>query len=170
MEEKKISVGNEVLRFAIAGVVCAIADFLVTTLFLSLFKFVNNEILLGVISTTAGFIVGVVLNYILSTFWVFKGVENKKETKSAWFIVKFVILSAIALALSYGTYELCHSAFKAWWNLNIYNQGLAQILKFQFWGDAEFWLFALAFVLKTLVGLVWNYFTRKFILYKNKNK
>ena len=169
MEENKISVGNEVIRFAVAGIVCAIADFLVTALFLSICKSMP-DLWKGIISTSMGFIVGVILNYILSTFWVFKGVENKKETKSVWFIVKFVILSAIAMGLSYGTYEICHTCFLSWWNLNIYNQGLGEILKFQFWGDPEFWLFALSFVLKTLIGLIWNYFTRKFILYKNKNK
>ena len=134
MEEKKISVGNEVIRFAISGLVCAIFDFLVSELFLTLLAS-SNDIIKGIISTTAGFIVGVIMNYILSTFWVFKGVENKKETKSIWFIIKFVILSAIALALSYGTYELCHTCFLSWWNLNIYNQGIGEILTFSFWGN-----------------------------------
>lgn len=169
MEDKKISLSSEVIRFIITGLICAVADYLVTVICLSIFKNLN-DIAKGVISTSAGFIVGVILNYILSTYWVFKGVDNKEKTKSVGFITVFVILSAVAFGLSYGTYELCHIIFLNAWNLNIYNQSIGEILKFSFWGNLEFWLFALAFVLKTLVGLIWNYFTRKYILYKNKNK
>lgn len=168
MENKKISLGHEVIRFLITGVACALTDFLVCELFLTICKSMN-DIWKGIISTSAGFIVGVILNYILSTYWVFKGVKDEKAVKTPIFIVKFVILSAVAFGLSYGTYELCHTLFLAWWNLNIYNQGIKEILTFNFWTNSEFWLFFLAFCLKTIVGLIWNYFTRKYILYKNKN-
>ena len=168
-ETQKISRKSEVIRFIITGLVCAIADFLVTELFLFILKDLN-DIAKGVISTLAGFVVGVVLNYILSTFWVFTGVDDTKKTKTTGFIVLFVLLSAVAFGLSYGTYELCHVIFLNAWGLNIYSQSIREILKFTFWGNAEFWLFAFAFVLKTIVGLIWNYFTRKYILYKNKNK
>jgi hypothetical protein len=53
-------------------------------------------------------------------------------------------------------------------SININDADINYILKFTFWGDALFWLFFLAFFLKTLVGLIWNYFTRKYILYKRK--
>ena len=168
-EKQKITRKTEVIRFLICGVACAIADFLVTELFLFILKDLN-DIAKGIIATSAGFIVGVVLNYLLSTFWVFTGVDDTKKTKTVGFIVLFVILSAVAFGLSYGTYELCHFIFLKAWNQNIYNQSISEIFKFTFWGNPEFWLFALAFVLKTLVGLIWNYFTRKYILYKNKNK
>jgi hypothetical protein len=52
--------------------------------------------------------------------------------------------------------------------VNITEVQISYVLKFTFWGDLVFWMFAVAFVLKTLVGLVWNYFTRKYILYKRK--
>ena len=168
-EKQQITRKSEVIRFIITGLVCAIADFLVTELFLLIFQNLN-DIAKGIISTFAGFAVGVVLNYILSTFWVFTGVEDTKKTKTAGFIILFIVLSAVAFGLSYGTYELCHVIFLNAWGLNIYNQSIREIFKFTFWGNPEFWLFALAFVLKTIVGLIWNYFTRKYILYKNKNK
>ena len=168
-EKQQITRKSEVIRFIITGLVCAIADFLVTELFLLIFQNLN-DIAKGTISTFAGFAVGVVLNYILSTFWVFTGVEDTKKTKTVGFIILFIVLSAVAFGLSYGTYELCHVIFLNAWGLNIYNQSIREIFKFTFWGNPEFWLFALAFVLKTIVGLIWNYFTRKYILYKNKNK
>ena len=157
----------ELIKFLITGLVCAAADFLTTSLFLKVFAFLPG----AAQSATAlllGFIVGVFLNYILSTYWVFKGKQDSQVTKSTKFILLFVLFSAIAYGLSYGTYELCRFIFNSAWAININDANIQYILQFTFWGDALFWLFALAFVLKTLVGLILNYFTRKFILYKRK--
>lgn len=158
----------ELIKFLITGVICAAADFLTTALFLKIFDGMEIETLKSAISLLAGFIVGVILNYILSTFWVFRGKQDATVTKSAKFIISFVILSAIAYGLSYGTYELCRIIFSSAWSVNINDATISYILTFTFWGDALFWLFVLAFFLKTLVGLIWNYFTRKYILYKRK--
>lgn len=158
----------ELVKFLITGVVCAIADFLTTSLFLKITEGLPNTAQ-SAISLLAGFIVGVILNYILSTFWVFKGKQDRSVTKSARFIILFVIFSAIAYGLSYGTYELCRIVFQNTAHVNINDATIKYILQFTFWGDALFWLYFLAFFLKTLVGLIWNYFTRKYILYRRKD-
>lgn len=158
----------ELIKFLITGVVCAAADFLTTSLFLRICAGLPGPAQ-SAISLLAGFMVGVILNYILSTYWVFRGKQDSKVTKSVKFIVLFIIFSAIAYGLSYGTYELCRIIIWNVGSININDANINYILQFTFWGDALFWLFALAFVLKTLVGLIWNYFTRKFILYKRKN-
>ena len=158
----------ELIKFLITGVVCAIADFLTTSLFLKICAGLPITAQ-SAIALLAGFIVGVTLNYILSTFWVFKGKQDRSVTKSTKFIVLFVVFSAIAYGLSYGTYELCRLIFNNAWAININDAGIDYILKFTFWGDALFWLYFVAFFLKTLVGLIWNYFTRKYILYKRKD-
>ena len=101
---------------------------------------------------------------------MFKGKQDNKVTKSTRFIVFFIILSAIAYGLSYGTYELCRIIFDASTHRNINEIGIDYILTFTFWGNLTFWLYCIAFVLKTLVGLIWNYFTRKYILYKRKEE
>ena len=160
---------KELVRFLITGVVCALADFLTTSLFLMILKGLPG-VWQSAIALLAGFIVGVILNYILSTYWVFRGKQDSKVTKSALFIILFIVFSAIAYGLSYGTYELCRFIFSKTAGVNINDANINYILQFTFWGDALFWLFALAFVLKTLVGLIWNYFTRKYILYKRRNK
>ena len=157
----------ELVKFLITGVVCALADYLTSVLFL---KICNGlpEALKSAISLLAGFIVGVILNYILSTYWVFRGKQDSKVTKSTKFILLFILFSAIAYGLSYGTYELCRFIFLNSAHVNINDCNITYIFQFTFWGEALFWLFALAFVLKTLVGLVWNYLTRKYILYRRK--
>ena len=167
MEKQKNENLWELIKFLITGVVCAIADFLTTSLFLKICQCLPGA-LQSAIALLAGFIVGVTLNYILSTFWVFKGKQDRSVTKSTRFIVLFVVFSAIAYGLSYGTYELCRFIFNRAWQININDATINYILKFTFWGDALFWLYFLAFFLKTLIGLIWNYFTRKYILYKRK--
>ena len=160
----------ELIKFLITGVVCAAADFLTTALFLKIFEWLSIEWLKSAIALLAGFLVGVTLNYILSTFWVFKGKQDRNVTKSTRFIILFVIFSAIAYGLSYGTYESCRFVFNSAWAININEATISYIFQFTFWGDALFWLYFLAFFLKTLVGLIWNYFTRKYILYKRKEE
>ena len=169
-EEKKISRGNELIRFIITGLVCALIDFLTSYGVLAL---CNKGGLQGfwatAISTTCGFILGVIANYLLSTFWVFKNVSDKGKTKTVGFIVAFVLLSAVAWGLSVGTMELCSLVCRNAWGINIDEKADAVIKKvftFTFWDDVTFWAYFVSFCLRTLVGLVWNYFTRKYILYK----
>lgn len=157
----------ELVKFLITGVVCAAADFLTTALFLRICNGLPTA-LQSALSLLTGFIVGVILNYILSTYWVFRGKQDSSVTKSSRFIILFVLFSAIAYGLSYGTYEVCRIVMQNTAHVNINDANINYILRFTFWGDALFWLFALAFVLKTLVGLIWNYLTRKYILYKRK--
>ena len=158
----------ELVKFLITGLVCAAADYLTTSLFLRICAGIPSNIAQSAISLLAGFIVGVILNYILSTYWVFKGKQDKAVTKSAKFVILFVIFSAIAYGLSFLTYEGCRLIFERAPGVNINECTIDYILKFQFFGDLVFWLYTAAFVLKTLVGLIWNYFTRKYILYRRK--
>ena len=169
-KEKKISTGNEVVRFIITGAACALLDFLTSYGVLAL---LNKAGLQGfwatAISTTCGFIVGVILNYILSTFWVFKNVSEETNTKSVKFIIFFVLLSACAWGLSVGTMELCSLVCRNAWGINIDENTdviIKKVFTFTFWDDVTFWAYFISFCLRTLVGLVWNYFTRKYILYK----
>ena len=158
----------ELVKFLITGAVCAAADYFTTSLFLRICAGIPNGIAVSAISLLAGFIVGVILNYILSTYWVFRDKQDKAVTKSTRFIVLFVIFSAIAYGLSFLTYEGCRWLFSMNPGVNINMCTIDYILKFQFWGDLVFWLYTVAFVLKTLVGLIWNYFTRKYILYRRR--
>ena len=167
MNKKQDSNSKELVRFLITGLVCALADFLTTSLFLMILRKTPDAVKSS-ISLLAGFIVGVILNYILSTYWVFKGKQDAKVTKSAGFIIAFVLLSIVAYGLSYGTYELCRVIFWNTLQININEANISFIFQPKHWIEALFWLFVLAFFLKTLVGLIWNYFTRKYILYRKK--
>ena len=160
-KDKKISL--EIIRFAITGVVSAAIDFITCYIVTVLLKKTSmNDTLIVAISTLIGFIVSVIVNYILSTVWVFKNVKDKSKAKTPLFIVLFIILSALGWGISFGTMELCRIACNAWWSVDIN----AVELKFSAITTLDLWLYAIAFVLKTLLGMIWNYLTRKFILYK----
>ena len=80
----------ELTKFLITGLVCAAADFLTTSLCLKIFSFLSGPAL-SAVALLAGFIVGVILNYILSTYWVFKGKQDSQVTKSTRFILLFKV-------------------------------------------------------------------------------
>ena len=157
----------ELVKFLITGIAAAAVDALTVFLCHQLFAFLP-DLASEAISIFLGFLVSVILNYILSTYWVFKGKQDESVTKSKRFVILFVIFSAIAFGLSFGTYWLCKVIFENTADVNITEVEISYILKFTFWGDLVFWMFAVAFVLKTLIGLIWNYFSRKYILYKRK--
>ena len=84
-----------------------------------------------------------------------------------------MLLSAGAMLLSIGTMELCAFVCLNAWNVDIISKAdqiLGEIFSFSFWDDIEFWAYFISFVIKTFVGLVWNYLTRKFILYREPKK
>lgn len=157
----------ELVKFLITGIAAAAVDALTVFLCHQLFAFLP-DLASEAISIFLGFLVSVILNYILSTYWVFKGKQDESVTKSKRFVILFVIFSAIAFGLSFGTYWLCKVIFESTMGVNITEVQINYIIKFTFWGDLVFWMFAVAFVLKTLIGLIWNYFSRKYILYKRK--
>ena len=161
--EKNKKISLEIIRFVITGAVCALLDFLTSYLVTVLLKNSGlHDTLIVALSTLAGFIVGVITNYILSTIWVFKNVREGTKSKSFLFIFLFVLLSIGGWALSFGTMELCRIIIQNQSGININEVQIA----FSAITTADFWLFAVSFALKTLVGMVWNYLTRKFILYK----
>ena len=165
IEDKKIS--KEIIRFLITGCICAFLDFLVCYLINALLKnVINVEPLLVAIYTLCGFIVGVSANYLLSNLWVFKNVEDKSKQKTPKFIILFVLLSAVGWLISFLTMYLCTIIFNNWLSIDINGFELTSIFNIKTWASLAFWLFVLAFFLKTFFGMVWNYLSRKFILYK----
>ena len=160
-KDKKISL--EIVRFVITGVICALLDFATSYIVTVILKKTNmNDTLIVALSTLIGFTISVIANYLLSTLWVFRNVKDKNKAKTPLFIILFVILSACGWGLSFGTMELCRVVCNAWWQVDINSVKL----EFAAITTSVFWLFGVSFILKTLVGMVWNYLTRKFILYK----
>lgn len=169
-KDKKKSLIYELIRFALTGVVCALFDYLVCQLIILAFNNSSAETwLITTISTAGGFVIGVILNYILSTYWVYQNVDKNQNTKSIMFIIKFVILSIGGLLVSVGVMLLCNLISVSSFNINIVDISIMQLIKdygFMFLGQGIFWAYFISFCFKTLAGLIFNYITRKLFLYK----
>ena len=159
----------ELFRFLVCGVAAALSDYLAAQLIVLIMGGVN-EIVVTIISTMVGFIAGVIVNYLISTYWVYQNVDESVQTKSKRFITMFVILSFIAMLLSIGTMLLCDLVVTKGMGLDsIVHLSIVSLIKengIGFLAVTNFWTYFVSFCLKTLVGLVWNYFTRKYLLYK----
>ena len=171
MVDKKTNRGLELIRFLICGVAAALTDYLFSQLIVLLLHNHLNETWVTIISTAVGFIFGVVVNYLISTFWVYQNVDKNVKTKSKMFITWFVLLSLAAMLLSIGAMLLCNLVVVSAWGAenSIVNLSVMELIKengIKFLGQFIFWAYFISFCIKTLVGLVFNYFTRKYILYK----
>lgn len=145
---------SEILRFLITGTIATLVEMLIMGIiifavdpaiynhnFLNVFIYGKiAQTWLVVIASAVGFLVGLVINYFMSTFYVYKG-ENK-FSKTARGVLLFALLSTAGLAIqSFGM-------------LLLYG-----VLKFNEW---------LAKILLVIIVIAFNYITRKFFIYNDK--
>ncbi len=163
--------GSELLRYIVTGICCALLDYLFCELFLFICRNIN-EIGANIISTMVGFIVGVTLNYFMSTFWVFRDVTDKKkvERKTAWFVTRFILFAFVGLLISEGVMVLSQYIVNRFWGIEIASFTIGDIFTSNFLVNVTFWVYVLCFIIRTLIGMIWNYTSRKFILYKTDTK
>lgn len=132
---------GEVLRFAAAGA----AGFAVELAVLYLLR--EKLGMDTLLAAAAAFIVSVVVNYLMCALWVFREAkEQDGKSKAAFFLT-----SAAGLAINEGMMLL----FRALW-------GEDAVLFTVFSFTVKMYL--LNKVLSTFVVMVWNYFTKRYIL------
>jgi len=132
-----------VIRFVLTGGVC----FLVELGVLILLKGVLGMDTL--IATPLAFLVSVILNYFLCVVWVFKGTKNRGAGAKAG----FMITSLIGLGLN----ELLMLLFR-------FVLGEERVLLAL--GGREVKMYVLNKCLATLIVMIWNYFSKRSILYR----
>ncbi|MCM1168234.1 MAG: GtrA family protein [Ruminococcus sp.] len=141
MDMKKLlspSLIKEFFRYAVVGGISFLADFGTLTLF--------EEIVLGksgdwriFVSTAAGFVVGLVINYVLSLIFVFRSEDNSSSGKSAGEFIVFALVGVVGLGITEGLMHL---------GVNVLN----------------FHYMAVKIVTAGIV-LVWNYLGRKILVF-----
>ncbi|MBR3334227.1 MAG: GtrA family protein [Clostridia bacterium] len=142
MEQEK-SRTAEVIRFALTGGVCLLVELAVLIL-------LKGQ--LGIdtlIATPIAFLVSVILNYILCVVWVFRGTKNRGAGAKAGFLVT----SLIGLGLN----ELLMLLFRVTLGED------AVILTL---GGREISMYVLNKCLATLIVMIWNYFSKRAVLYR----
>ena len=145
----------EIFKFLLVGGGATVVDFVVMSITLYLFapKYYNGflSVFYGsgyepttaatVTGTALGFVFGLVFNYFFSLIFVFSGSDTSKAKTSGGFLI-FAGLSAVGLVIHIvGMY--------LGFDLLSINEWVVKIIL-------------------TLVVLVFNYITRKFILFRNK--
>ena len=149
---EKYPLQTEIARFCIVGGLATVADMLTMALVQwiiepSLYASIADIFTAKgtgtayVVGTGLGFLVGLSVNYFLSVLFVF---DEKGNSRTAQGVLIFAALSAVGFFIHVG----------GMWLFN-------DILKVNAWAVK---------VVLTLVVLVWNYLSRKFIIFRNGKK
>lgn len=128
------------LRFALVGGFATLIDFGVYSLLLALGVHIN-------IAIFAGFVIGYIANYLLSSFWVFHS-ENPFSPK---LLIRFGIVALIGLGINYAVVHLLLGArvFESLFpSLSI---TLAQMA---------------AKLVATITATIWNFIGRRWFVYR----
>ncbi len=144
MKENRLGEG---LRFIITGGVCFLVEFLALVLLR------DTCGLDTLVATPIAFTVSVILNYFLCVAWVFRGANGS----GAFAKVGFVITSVTGLVLN----ELLMLLFR---HLFGEDQAVLQIFGF------TVTMYMVNKVLSTLLVMVWNYFTKRALLTRDKKE
>lgn len=146
---KKLFVGDtdntiiQFFRYLFVGGLAFVVDFALSYI---LFRFAFHEQKeMASIANSLSFIAGLVVNYLISTCWIFK--TSKVENKVLEFI-SFAAIGVVGLLITFGITEL-----------------------FEMWlGDTTSLFQIIAKLVATGVSFLWNFFARKILLYSKKEQ
>lgn len=174
---------SEVFRFIITGALSAIVDFIfsfLTSFLVQKMGIPGDSVWCTVIGTTVGFLVSIGVGYPLSVKWVYQDYDKKKvKSHQKTYLLFFTLLSAVGLLIGVGIMAIFKSSLYNGLGVNIDTWMKIDIpSSYNFWQkigawisgvltSIPFWYFALAFVVKSLVVLFFNYYTRKKLLFKS---
>ena len=144
---KKLFVGDtdntliQFFRYLFVGGLAFIVDFVLSYV---LFRFAFHEKKeFGWVANSLSFVAGLAVNYLISTFWIFK--SSKVKNKLVEFL-GFAAIGVVGLLLTIGITKL-----------------------FEIWlGDTTSLFQIIAKLVSTAVSFLWNFFARKLLLYTKK--
>ena len=126
-------------RYCFVGGIATVADWGTSYL---LFRFVFGESH-AVAANVISFVFGLLVNYFLSTFWIFK--KSKVQNRFAEFL-GFAAIGLVGLLLTAGITKL-----------------------FEFWlADKTSAYQILGKIVSTAIAFLWNFFARKYLLFSAK--
>lgn len=153
---------KQIVKFGIVGAIAFVVDFVITNIVALLFRKVGMEATTAaLIGALFGFVISVIVNYLLSMKWVFVRKEDMNRGKE---FTIFVVLSLIGLGLNeliiLGCMKLIEnvgwcSDFTAWCqHIGSY------VYDFTFEGMAT----AGSKIIATILVMIFNFVTRKIFL------
>lgn len=139
---------TQIFKFSIVGGISFVVDFAVYTIMCNVLGI--HYIIAGIF----GFLVSVIVNYILSMRFVFISKENMRKDKE---FVVFVVLSLLGMALNSFLLYICIDVIYMQWSW------LNQFISIK-------WMNIIAKVIATGIVMVYNFVTRKIFLEKKKDE
>lgn len=136
---------NEVIKFILTGGVCFLIEY---AALLALKEWLHLPV---VAATPIAFLISVVFNYLLCVKWVFRGAKEGSRTAQ----IGFVITSVMGLFLNWAIMWALTALFGE------------DTLLFAVFG-AEVKVYMLNKVIATGLVMVWNYFTKRYVLRKGQ--
>jgi putative flippase GtrA len=146
----------EIFRFLLVGGTATVVDYAITYLF---FHFLLPTSLVGhffatTFSVLFGFTCGLLVNWFLSVYFVFRAVKDKKEASSKKSFLLFTLIGVIGLGIT-------------WLGMLL----VKIIPAFNLFGVATFlgepWKWWMMKAVMTCLVLVWNYIGRKIFVFKS---
>ena len=136
----------EMFRYFIVGGISAVVDIAGLTFFIEIIFHSEKSPINVAIGTAAGFILGLMCNYLLSMIFVFTNDEQKEQNKKKkqTFII-FALVGVVGFLLT----------------------ELLMYLGMMICSKEGFWYILLSCFVKGIV-LIWNYVGRKIFVYKGK--
>lgn len=144
---KKLFVGDtdntliQFFRYLFVGGLAFVVDFALSYI---LFRFAFHERKeLGWVANSLSFVAGLAVNYIISTFWIFKNSNVKNKLIE---FLSFAAIGVVGLLITIGITK----GFEIWI------------------GDKTSLFQMIAKIVSTAVSFLWNFFARKILLYTKK--
>ncbi|MDY0100391.1 MAG: GtrA family protein [Bacilli bacterium] len=162
--EKKKKIQFEILRFIVVGIIATGLDYVVHSLVAYFLPDIWPNGLVIALATTCGFIVSVIVNYLLSIVWVFQNVDQNINVSSNKNKFLFIALSAVGLFIGLGLMVGFEALSLKLWDINL--NKWPDDFRVNYLKSITFWVFSLFFALKTLFVLSYNYLSRKLIIFK----
>ncbi len=183
-QTKKNSRLGEVFRFIVIGCLCTLID-LVIEYALGLL-FADNLSLLGsttvdgnvvpgygsyialAICVTMGFVISMVVNFFFSRKWVFQDVDKNTNYNTPKYFWSYAGLSFGGLLLGIAIQCFCLWLVNEIWHMNLSLDPFQKVdwTKLFHKDSISIWAFFAVFCIKTLIVLVYNYWTRKHLIFK----
>ncbi len=132
---------SEILRFICTGGLCTVIEYAV------LYALKEWLRMPAVPASTLGFLVSVIINYVLCVFWVFPGAKEGSRRAQAG----FVITSLLGLALN---------SLIMWGLTALFGEDAVLLTLFGF----GLKIYMVNKIIATCLVMVWNYFTKRFVL------
>lgn len=137
-------------RSLFVGGIATLADMAVLIVLVELFGMLDS------VAAVFGFVVGLAVNYIISTFWVFAKAKVKNRTLD---FIGFAVIGIIGLGLT----QLIMAPFS---KEGLFGVGV--FVKYRLFGsllDTDKY-YIIGKVLAVVLVYMWNFFARKFLLYR----